>query len=43
MKTIKNLLFVAFAATSIIACQKEIVGDNQNDSTPKTLVTFTAI
>ena len=38
----KNLLFVAFAATSIIACQKEMVGDNQNDSTPKTLVTFTA-
>ena len=42
MKTIKNLLFVAFAATSIIACQKELVDDTQNDSTPKTLVTFTA-
>ena len=43
MKTIKNLLFVAFAATSIIACQKELVVDGtQNDSTPKTLVTFTA-
>lgn len=42
MKTIKNLLFVAFAATSIIACQKELVDGTQNDSTPKTLVTFTA-
>ena len=38
----KNLLFVAFAAISIIACQKELVDDTQNDSTPKTLVTFTA-
>ena len=38
----KNLFFVAFAATSIIACQKELVDGTQNDSTPKTLVTFTA-
>ena len=42
MKTIKNLLFVAFAATSIIACQKEMVEIN-NDVTPTgEIVTFSA-
>ena len=39
----KNLLFVALAATSLVACQKEMVDDTQNDSTPKTLVTFTGV
>ena len=42
MKTMKNLLFVAFAATSIIACQKEMVEIN-NDITPTgEIVTFSA-
>ena len=41
MKTIKNFMLVAFAATSIIACQKEEA--NQNDIAPKgEVVTFTA-
>ena len=40
MKTIKNFMLVAFAATSIIACQKEEA--NQNDIAPKgEVVTFT--
>ena len=40
MKTIKNLFLVAFAATSIVACQKEEA--NQNDIAPKgEVVTFT--
>lgn len=40
MKTIKNFMLVAFAATSIVACQKEEA--NQNDIAPKgEVVTFT--
>ena len=39
MKTIKNLLFVAFAAMTVAACQKELAGSDQN-ATPKTIVTF---
>ena len=42
MKTIKNLMFVAFAATSIAACQKEVVNYNDNDIASKgDIVTFT--
>ena len=40
MKTMKNLLFVAFAAIAITACQKELADHDQN-TTPKTIVTFT--
>ena len=44
MKTMKNLLFVAFAVTTIIACQKEQqVDGTQNEAAPKSLVTFTAV
>lgn len=40
MKTIKNFMLVAFAATSIVACQKEEA--NHNDIAPKgEVVTFT--
>ena len=42
MKTIKNLLFVAFAAMTISACQKELADVNHNDSAQTNLVTFTA-
>ena len=39
MKTIKNLILVAFAATSIVACQKEMA--DKNDFAPKgEIVTF---
>ena len=31
MKTIKNLLFVAFAAISITACQKELADSNASN------------
>ena len=42
MKTMKNLLFVALAATSLVACQKEMVEIN-NDVTPTgEIVTFSA-
>ena len=41
MKTIKNLLFVAFAATAISACQKEMEDNRANASTGE-IVTFTA-
>ena len=41
MKTMKNLLFVAFAATTIIACQKEMEDNRLNASTGE-IVTFTA-
>ena len=40
MKTIKNLLFVAFAATAISACQKEM--EDQKINSSENLVTFTA-
>ena len=39
MKTIKNLMFVACAATTICACQKEFVNDLDN-TTAGTVVTF---
>lgn len=39
MKTMKNLLFVAFAAMTIAACQKELA-DSDQTTTPKTIVTF---
>lgn len=39
MKTMKNLLFVAFAAMTIAACQKELT-DSDQTTTPKTIVTF---
>ena len=41
MKTMKNLLFVAFAAIAISACQKEIDDNRANASTGE-IVTFTA-
>ena len=44
MKTMKNLLFVAFAATTIIGCQKEhLVNETQNEAVSKSLVTFTGV
>lgn len=39
MKTIKNLMFVACAATTICACQKEFINDTDNNSADK-VVTF---
>lgn len=43
MKTIKNLLFVAFAAISITACQKELADPNANNGSQNRgpVVTFT--
>ena len=43
MKTIKNLLFVAFAAISITACQKELADSNANNGSQNRgpVVTFT--
>ena len=41
MKTIKNLMLVAFAATSVIACQKEMADINDVPSTGE-VVTFSA-
>ena len=42
MKTIKTFMLVAFAATSIVACQKEMASQNENDFAPKgDVVTFT--
>lgn len=43
MKTIKNLLFVAFAAISITACQKELADSNASDESQNRgpVVTFT--
>lgn len=41
MKTIKNLMLVAFAATSVIACQKEMADMNDVPSTGE-VVTFSA-
>ena len=40
MKTTKNLLFVAFAATSIIACQKEMAVENNGFAPTGEVVTF---
>ena len=40
MKTTKNLLFVAFAATSIIACQKEMAVENNDYAPAGEVVTF---
>ena len=42
MKTIKNLMFVAFAATSIIACQKEMAVENNDYAPAGELVYFSA-
>ena len=43
MKTIKNLLFVAFAAISITACQKELADSNANNGSQNggPVITFT--
>lgn len=43
MKTMKNLLFVAFAAISITACQKELADPNANNGSQNggPVVTFT--
>lgn len=39
MKTIRTILFVAFAAIAFTACQKELA-DSDQTTTPKTIVTF---
>lgn len=41
MKTMKNLLFVAFAAMTITACQKELVNHEGDAQSPVNKVTFT--
>ena len=41
MKTIKNLLFVAFAAMTVAACQKELA-DNSAMNPKGNLVPFSA-
>ena len=39
MKTIKNLMLVAFAATAVVACQKEMA-DNNDFTSAGNVVTF---
>lgn len=43
MKTIRTILFVAFAAISFASCQKELTDPSQTQDTPKKYVTFTGM
>ena len=43
MKTLKTILFVAFAAISFASCQKELTDPSQTQDTPKKYVTFTGV